>query len=540
MSGNVVAYTNGNIITMNPAQPRADAMAVRDGRILVIGSRSTVEAAIEDAATLEDLDGKTVVPGFNDCHMHVLPYGMQLGQVDLTPSAVESIADLCRVLAQSAAITRSGDWVRGRGYNHDLLAEKRHPTRSDLDQASLVHPVVVSHTSGHVLSCNGRALQTAGIDRNTVSPPGGEIEHEADGEPTGVLKETAMPLLVRAIPPPSVETARDAILLAMTALAKDGITSASDASTGHDQPAGREMAAYRMAVETGELRGRITLMPQIIYVAPPGSEDVAAPTDYDVGDRPDWLRIGATKIFSDGAITTRTAALRRPYQDSAGRGLPTWDQETLTSMVGRAHTAGWQIAIHAMGDHAIEMTLNAYGAAQNLHSRVDARHRIEHCSLPDHELRDRIRSLAVVPVVQPELLARFGDSYVAGLGIDRAANAMPVGWLRERGVPVAFSSDRPVVSGSPLFGISSAILRRTAQGVVLGSGHAVAAEDALRAYTEGSALATFSEQDKGYLAPGYLADFAVLDQDVTKIQAHEITDIRILKTVVGGTVVYQA
>ncbi len=207
-------------------------------------------------------------------------------------------------------------------------------------------------------------------------------------------------------------------------------------------------------------------------------------------------------------------------------------------MVRRAHVAGWQIATHAMGDRAIEMTLDAYEAAQTTFPRHDTRHRIEHCSLSDEALTGRIRSLGVVPVVQPELIARFGDSYVEGLGLDWASEAMPIGWFKRNAIHFGLSSDRPVVSGSPLVGVSAAMLRTTPQGLVLGEWHRLAAEDALYHYAVDAAYATFSEQDKGRLAPGFLADFTVLDRDITQVPAGEIPSLNVTMTVVGGEIVY--
>jgi len=540
MSRSATIYTNARIVTMNPDQPRAEALAILDDRIVGVGTSHELFATFGSSTETVDLAGRTIVPGFHDCHMHILSYGLQLDLVDLSPDNVASIHDLRRLLAERAGTLPAGHWVRGRGYNHDFLAERRHPTRVDLDAVSRDQPVVVTHTSGHVLACNSVALNLAGIGGATPDPPGGEIDRGPSGEPTGVMKETAMPLVLGAVPPVTAETAQAAILRAMTALAREGITSASDAATGHDLSLDAELSAYRTAMGSGGLAGRITLMPEIGCIAHGASGVVATLHDFDVGGRPNWLRIGASKIFADGAITTRTSALRSPYLDSGDTGLPTWEIDELETMVERAHSAGWQIATHAMGDRAIEMVLGAYGKAQAASPRSSPRHRIEHCSLPDPRLCGRIKSLGVVPVMQPELLARFGDSYAEGLGGDWAANAMPVGWLRARDVPIGFSSDRPVVKGNPLFGIQSAMQRTTPTGVLLGGEHRVTFEQALWSYTVGAAYATFTEQDRGMLSNGYLADFTVLSADPTRIPAHEVADLDVCMTIVGGTVVYES
>lgn len=534
-------FANASILTMNPERPRADSLAVRGGRIVAVGTRPEVTHGLRPPVQEIDLAGKTVIPGINDCHMHILPYGLQMEQLDVGPTQCLNMAELCRRVTERAATPGFGSWVRGRGYNHDLLLERHHPTRDDLDRATDMVPVALTHTSGHVLTCNTRALELAGIDGATENPPGGEIERDIHGRPTGVLKETAMRLLASSLPAPTASEARDAILAAMRQLATEGITSASDASTGHDQSADREIAAYVAAMRSGNLVGRIVLMPQIMEVATPQSDQPALTSaDFSTGGNPEWLRVCGVKIFSDGAITTRTAALGQPYLDSNVRGLSTWDQETLTGMVSRAHAAGWQIATHAMGDEAIRMTLDAYEAAQVLTPRGDARHRIEHCSLPGSRGCDRMKTLGVLPVVQPELIARFGDSYVAGLGRLRAVEAMPIGWFADRGLQIAFSSDRPVVSGNPFLGMAAAMQRITPTGEILGADHQSTVEEALRRYTAGSAYATFAEADKGRLAPGFLADFAVVDRDLTTTPADEIDRIKVLMTVVDGVIVHDA
>jgi predicted amidohydrolase YtcJ len=534
----ITIYSNATIITLDPQQPRAEALAVQDGRVLAVG-RANVENL--RAARRIDLAGHTVVPGFNDCHMHILSFGLTLEQLDVGPPHVESIADIMRLVAERAAATPANEWVRGRGYNQNLLVERRHPNRFDLDTVSYGRPVVLWHTSGHALACNTRALELAEITRDTVTPLGGEIERDEHGEPTGVLKETAMELLARVIPPPSPQQATAAIVRAMRVLARQGVTSASDAATGHGESAELEIAAYRAALESGQLAGRVVLMPQITYVASSDSDEPAlTPHDFDVGDQPEWLRIGATKIFADGALTTRTAALRHPFIDNAdNRGLLTWEPDRLASMILRAHRAGWQIATHAIGDRAIETVLDAYTAAQEDTPRADARHRIEHCMLLDMTLAARIQSAGIVPIFQPEFIARLGDAYIDGLGLERATDLMPAGWFRRLGVPVAFSSDRPVIPGAPLWGVRAALERRTPKGVVLGANHCVSAEEALQCYAVGSAYATFSENQKGALRPGLLADFVVLDRDITRIPAEAITESEVLMTVVGGAVMYE-
>lgn len=527
-------YLNAIFHTMDPATPRAEAMLVQGDRIAAVGSRQEVEAAARWGVRSVDLEGRTVVPGFDDCHCHILSFGLDLERLDVSPEAVRTIEDIKRAVAEKSQAAAEGEWILGRGYNQNVLAERRHPNRRDLDEVSGGRPVVLWHTSGHALTCNSAALQAAGVTAHTETPPGGEIEREADGRPNGVLKESAMDLVDEAVPVPSQQLATDAVLRAMQVMASQGITSASDAATGQHASVDDAITAYRRALESGKLAGRITLMPQIGYVAPPGSEGVRAPDSFDTGDQPLWLRIGPTKIFSDGALTTRTAAVRHPFADSDNHGILIWERETLADMIRRANGAGWQIGTHAIGDRAIELVLDCYEQALRERPRDDHRHRIEHCMLLDRSLGQRIRQLGVIPTIQPGFMSRLGDGYIAALGRERAAQLMPMRLFIDLGIPVGFSSDRPVIPGLPLQGVRAAVERRTPDGVTLGPEHTVSALDAIRLYTAGSAYATHSERDRGALRPSFLADFTVLSRDPATTPAEEFGEIQVTMTVVGG------
>jgi predicted amidohydrolase YtcJ len=277
-------------------------------------------------------------------------------------------------------------------------------------------------------------------------------------------------------------------------------------------------------------------MPQIRYVAPPDSEEVWPPSAFDAGNSPQWLAIGPTKIFSDGALTTRTAALREPYaDDESNKGLLIWEPEMLAGMVRRAHAAGWQIGTHAIGDRAVELVVDCYEQALSAAPRPDHRHRIEHCMLLDEELGRRIKQLGVVPTIQAGFMARLGDAYVAALGMERASRLMPMQLFERLGIPIGFSSDRPVIPGLPLQGISAAVTRRTPSGQSLGPEHAVSPLQAIRYYTVGSAFAGHLEGERGTLRPGMLADFTVLSHHPAEGVPD---DLAILMTVAGGVVSY--
>jgi predicted amidohydrolase YtcJ len=533
-----ILFLNGTILTFDPDTPRAEAVLARNGAVEAVGRSDDLRAGRASVREV-DLGGQTLIPGFNDSHCHILSYGLDLGRMDVSADRVGSIADIERVVADRAAAAAPDEWLLGRGYDQNQLLEDRHPTRDDLDRASGGRPVVLWHTSGHVLTASSRALELAGISPDTSTPAGGEIDRDEHGRPTGVLKESpAMSLIARVLPSPSVEEGSDAILRAMEAMARQGITSASDAATGRGDEIEPDLAMYRRALDSGRLRGRITLMPQIVYVAPPDSDEMHEPEAFDVGSRPDRLRIGSTKIFSDGALSTRTAAVRRPYRGTEERGLLLWPREVLTDMMRRAHGRGWHIATHALGDRAIETVLNSYQEVLEAAPRPDHRHRIEHCMMADEGLAERIRALGVLPSLQPDIF-RLGDGYITALGPERAAEVIPMAIFNRLGIRVAFSSDRPVIPGDPLQCILDAMERRTPKGVVLGPEHRIPAMDAIRNYTVGGAYATHDEAIKGSIRPGLAADFAVLNRDPTGASADDIRATSVTMTVLGGEIVFE-
>jgi predicted amidohydrolase YtcJ len=452
---------------------------------------------------------------------------------------VRSIADIERIVAERAEKSAPDEWLLGRGYDQNQLEEGRHPGAQELDRASGGRPVVLWHTSGHVLTASSKALQLAGITENTTTPPGSAIERDEHGRLTGVLKESpAMNLISRVVPTPTVEEGAEAILRAVEAMARQGITSASDAATGRGEDIEPELRMYRRAAGSGRLRGRITLMPQITFVVPPDSDEIRLPDDFDAGTQPDLLRIGSTKIFSDGALSTRTAAVRQPYAGTDDLGILLWEPEVLAGMIRRAHENGWHIATHALGDRAIETVLDCYAAALETSPRADHRHRIEHCMITDEGLAQRIKDLGVLPSLQPDIF-RLGDGYITALGPERASQVIPMATFNRLDIRVAFSSDRPVIPGDPLQCILDAMERRTPKGVVLGPEHRIATMEGIRNYTVGGAYATHQEGEKGRIQPGQLADFAVLDHDPTNASTDDIRATRVVLTVLGGEIVFQ-
>lgn len=515
-------------------------MLVRSGRIAAIGARVDVENAAGRDARRVDLTGLTVVPGFNDCHCHVLAIGLALQSLDVSRDAVDSIRDIQSAIRARAGRVSERDWIVGSGYDQNALAERRHPTRQELDKVSGGRHTVLYHTSGHVLVCNTRALQQAGVGASIADPAGGQIDRDPSGEPTGLLKESAMELVGAVIPRPSLEAGAVAILDAARHMARFGITSATDLNTGDGESIERDLEMYRRAARSESVDVRLGLCPAIRHVAPPDSDRVLVPGELDVGEAPDLLAISATKIFSDGAMSTKTAALREGYAgEPANSGILRWDRDTLKSMMVRAHGAGWQIATHALGDRAVEEVLGCYAEVLAAAPSRDHRHRIEHCMVLDRSLVAEMNRLGVAPVIQPDI-HRLGDGYIAALGLERASRVIPMRLFREAGMSVAFSSDAPVIPCDPLAVIRSAMERRTPEGVTLGTEHRVSAMEAMRNYTVGSASVTHTEKTRGRLAPGMLADFAVLSRDPATTPFDEFQEIRVVRTVRGGVETHSA
>jgi predicted amidohydrolase YtcJ len=524
-----------------------------DGRISSINPIKSRHLTPDGAAY--DLAGKLVVPGFNDCHMHILPYGLKLTEADLSPQAgVSDVPTLIAALQKWRTANPDKVWIRGSRYDQNIFPGAQHPTRYDLDRAFPDDPAMLAQSSGHAGTCNSVALRLAGITRDTPDPPGGQIVRDAQGEPTGVLLETAQDLVIEAAPKPSRSQMTDAILEACRVLATKGITSASDLCTGWFDVED-EISAYRQAAEAGA-PVRMTLFPDLPALGQPNDIPDAISFAHDhrlsfnkaaIDPKPDNRqsaidnapRLGCAKLFSDGALTVRTAALREPYVDGSGSGMLLHEPDELCAYILAAHRGGWQIATHAIGDRAIELVIDCYEAAGSTKGR---RHRIEHAMLADDALIQRMAALELLAVLQPEFLTRYGDAYVLGLGEQRANGINPARSLMNAGVPVSFSSDCPIVPGAPLDGIRAAFSRRAPSGRILGESERTSRIEALRNYTYWAAHASFDETETGSIEVGKRADLVVLDCEPGSLEAGSIEDAlagaSVTATVFDGEVTY--
>jgi predicted amidohydrolase YtcJ len=536
---------NARVLTMDPARPRARWVAVAGGRVLAVGAEPAGPPDVT-ARQVIDVHGATLVPGFHDAHNHMAWFGLSLAEADLRPQAAPTLDDLYRAVAAQAAATAPDGWVTGSGYDQNKLAA--HPDRGGLDRVAPGRRVWLRHTSGHMSVVSSAVLADLGLADHPADIPGGKVVTDAAGRPTGLLEEKAQELVGRLVHPYPVSVLAGAIDRAGQRYLSEGITSVTEAGIGGGwighTPV--ELAAYQAARDTGRLRVRTELM--IAYDAlhplaahPADGLELGLDLGIRTGFGDDWLRIGAMKIFTDGSLVGRTAAMHEDYAGTPGnRGYLQADAGDLTAAIIAAHRSGWQVAAHAIGDSAIDLVLDAYATAQQRHPRADTRHRIEHFALSSPGQVSRVAQLGVVPVPQGRFATELGDGMLAALGEDRSRWLYRQRSLLQAGVTVPGSSDRPVVAGAPMLGIHDMVNRRTASGQPFNTDEAITPHQALRAYTVGSAYASHAESVKGTIAPGYLADLTLLSDDPTAVSPDSIAATTVLATFVGGQCRYDA
>ena len=497
----------------------AEALALRGDRVLAVGTLEEVEAVASDARRVA-LDGRVVIPAFNEAHMHLLPYGLALAQVNLRAEEVKSLDEMLRRIRDAAQCAPRGGWVLGRGYDHAELDIARHPTAAELDAAAPDNPVFIVRTCGHMGVANSAALRLAGVGHNTPDPEGGVIERRG-GELTGLFQERAMRLVRDVIPEPGHATLVDAIERACRHLASLGFASATDMNVG--MIAGMaEVEAYQAALRAGRLPLR---MWQVLAGNPEGIAQAA----WEAGLRPmagdEMLRWGAVKVFADGSAGGLTAAFFEPYLASAGggTGVFTFPDEKIHALLKLYHEQGWQLDIHAIGDAAIEQVLSGMEAADsNAHPFAGRRHRIEHCGFVTRDQMRRMKARGILPVPQPVFMYEFGDLYTRNLGRARSEQAYPMRtWLDEGHHPAA-SSDCPVSTVDPFVNLFTMVTRNTNRGTVMGPEEALTVEQAVHCQTWCGAYTQFAEDRRGTIEPGMLADIAVLSRDIFAADPEQI------------------
>jgi len=500
-------FFNGKVYTLESERALVRAMAVEDGRIVALGEDREVRRAIPRGADKFDLGGKPVVPGFIDCHTHFVQMGVDLLNVDL--SQAESIEDALALMKDRAATTPEGEWVVGANWKESAWKDGRFITRADLDKHCPDHPAVAHRVCGHLSSVNSKAISALGIDDKT---PDADVA-------SGILKESAVGLVRRATEPDRARKSK-ALGAALRKASSLGVTSV------HDNGDASDLDLYASYERQGKLSVRVWFnTPSRL-----ASSRTALSLAHGVGSQ--WLKVGGVKVFCDGALGARTAALSEPFADDPGnRGMLVHSEEELRELVELVDGAGIQLAIHAIGDRGIETTIAALEDAVKVSRRRDLRHRIEHLELPNRSHLSRMRRLRMIASMQPNFVGEWGGiegMYVSRLGTVRASRNNPFREVLKAGVRLVFGSD--CMPMSPIYGIHSAAnAPHPAQRIT--------APDALACYTSSAAFASFEEAVKGTLSVGKLADFVVLSDDMFD-DPRRISGITVLKTVVGGRTVF--
>lgn len=540
-----IIFVHGNIYTGVPANSqfssilRQEAIAVRGDRILAVGKTADLDSLRAPQTQIVDLGGHFVVPGFNDAHLHLNDAGATKLSVDLT--GVKSLDEFRAKVQQKVDNSHPGEWIIGSGWDETLWPVKATPTRWDLDEVSNGHPVFLTRIDGHIAVANTRALQLASITLASRDPQGGHIDRNEAGEPTGILRETARQAVTDVIPKPTHEQRREGIQLALADLAEHGVTSAQDNS-----PEWENFQIYEELEKEGKLTARISEW--LPFDEP--VEDLAHKRDSHPQSDP-MLHTGMLKGFMDGSLGSHTAALLEPYSDDPkNSGLPRYDQVKLNDMTKERMLAGFQIGFHAIGDKGVQMALDAFAeaekAAKEAHAKAanggdDYRLRIEHAQVTTPAQIAQFKQLKVIASMQPNHLLTDMRWAQDRLGPKRAATSYA--WLAflNKGVPLAFGTDYPIEPVTPFRGLYAAVTRKSENGKQeYFPEQRLTIDQAIAAYTSGAAYAEFEEKDKGKLATGMLADFVVLDRDITSIPAEKILGTKVLRTVVGGKTVYQA
>jgi predicted amidohydrolase YtcJ len=505
-----IVLKNARVITMDAVRPFAEAVAITGELVSFSGDGADLESFIGPGTRVLDCHGKTVLPGFIDAHLHLFSLIRKLLSIDVSPASVGSIADIKQAVHRRVQETPPGTWISGTDYNEFYLAEKRCPTRWDLDEVAPTHPVVLSHRSLHACVLNSLALALSGIDIGTNEPPDGRIERDLDtGEPNGILINMLGYVRSNVMPSFSPDELEKGIALVNDRFLSQGITSFQDATYKND--ISRWQAVQRWQT-SGKLSSRMTMM------AGPETRHQFRDAGLKAGSGDNRLRLGAVKLLLEV----------QP------------DQASLNSLTLDINNEDWQLAFHAVAESTVTAAVTALEYVAEKSSITHRRHRIEHCGECPPHLLDKIKKLGIVIVTQPPFLYYNGERYLATVSPDQLPWLYRIKTPIETGVIVTGSSDAPVVPENPLTGIMAAVTRRAASGQVLLPEERIDVRQALQLYTRNAAYTSFEENIKGSISPGKLADLVILSDDPLRVPPGKIGDIKVQITIIGGKVVWEA
>jgi len=527
-------FINGCVITIDQEDRICDAAAVAGNKIVYVGNSADALKLRNARTDVIDLKGRALIPGFIDAHCHATTYGIAKQQLPCSPQDVSSIEELLKVIARKASITAPGEWILGRGYNHLSMREKRHPTRWELDSVAPNHKVFLVRTCGHLAVANSNVLAEFDIGPTTPDPEGGKIDKDPGGQPTGLLYEQAA-MKIRMQTQPSSSELESALQRMNRDFLRLGITSLHDASGVNPE----EISTFQKGVSEGWIKTRLYLM-----VRSAGDicqlGDSFLKTGLVTGFGNERIRIGPYKLMIDGAGSSGSAAMKNPYRgDAQNFGILNISEQELNEKIENAHRRGFQIALHAIGDRAIEMALNSYERALTRYPRANHRHRIEHCGFLSDDLLERLIKLQVTPVLGLSFLYELGDNYREIYEQHDLERAYPLRCLLQNGSKGAMSSDAPVIHPNPMHGLYFAVAHKTKSGHAIAPDQRVELLQALRAYTLHGAYASFEERIKGSIEMGKLADLVVLSSSILSSSPEELLEVSADLTMVDGEILHR-
>jgi len=537
-SNKTTVYLNGDVVTMNTQQPEAEAVAVRNGKILAVGRADPVLSAAGNNAHIIDLKGRTLLPGFIDAHGHFGMSAMYMAFENIAAppvGPVNNMADIQKILNDKKATTPASEWILGRGYDEAYLAEGRHPNRADLDQVSTEHPIALVHVSAHFITCNSKCLELAGINASTQAPAGGVIRRIAgSNEPNGVLEEKALSKLLPFLPHDSeqylglIEQAQDHYASFGVTTVQDGASMASD------------LQLFEQAAQRGLLKLDLIAYPHYSVMALLDEQYIPS-QQY----KNHW-RVGGVKLGLDGSPQGKTAYLTKPYhqapdnQNNDYQGYPTMPQAEVNTHIDHFYAQGWQTLVHANGDAASQQMIEAVALAQQKHGQGDRRTVMIHAQTVREDQLDQMKALQIIPSYFASHTYFWGDWHRDSvLGPQRAKRISPLKSSVDRHMPYTLHNDAPVVPPDMLRLVWSAVNRVTRSAQILGHEQRVSVLDALRGVTLHAAYQNFEEQIKGSIEEGKLADLVVLSANPLRVDPMTIKDIQVLETIKAGESIYQ-
>jgi predicted amidohydrolase YtcJ len=531
---------NGKIVTVDPDFSIIEAVAVKDSNIVAVGTTSVMNVWKGSITEVIDLEGKMVLPGLIDSHLHMVGTGVALSQINCRTPPIKSISDLANAVKEKALDVKPGEWILGRGWDQAKLSDHRDPNRWDLDEASPENPVWLTRTCGHISVVNSRALEIAGLSKDTPQPVGGHIVKDENGEPTGILQEApAMDLVRQYIPPQDLERTADSIKRASRAFSEVGITGVIEAGI---EPL--DMRAYQKVATEGELTVRVNMMLRGRLAGESAEESATRIMDFPMttGYGDDLLRYLGLKLLIDGGVGGRTALLREPYEDDNNNtGILIMPEEDLQRRVDAGNLAGMMVGIHCAGGKAMDIVLNAFEETDKIKPIKGRRFAIIHAYQPKEQNFETCRRLGITVASQPSFLYYLGESYYENVGHERSEWLKPHRAWIDNDITVASGTDSPVTPYPPFPSLWASIARRTeVNNVQMGTEQRITREEAIRLYTINGAYHTFEEDIKGSIEPGKLADMIIVDRDILTCPLDDIRDTKVLRTILGGKTVYEA